>query len=266
MTGRTSWPPIERVPRDRPLPLSLPQHRLWLLDRIDPGQAVYNVPGALRLGGRLDRAALGAALGEVTRRHESLRTVFAGRDGEPVQIVRAALPVPLPVIDLGGLPAALRAAVARDLTRAEAQRPFDLGAGPLLRCALLALGEADHGDDQVLLLTLHHIVSDGWSLGVLAREMGALYEAFRHGRPSPLAELPVQYGDYACWQRRWLTGEALAPQLDFWRGQLASLPVLELPADRPRPGLTVAPPPPTVCRRPSRRPSATWRTGMAPRR
>src|SRR6185312_349196 len=186
----------------------------------------------VRLAGDLDPAALAASLREVVSRHEALRTTFGiGAQGEPVQ--RIATPaVSLPLLDLSGLPEASREQEARRLARDEAARPFDLARGPLLRGLLARLSRRDHR----VLLTLHHIVSDGWSSGILVRELAALYSAFAVGLPSPLPALPVQYPDFAVWQREWLRGEVLEDQLRFWRQRLAGAPsVLELPADRPRP-------------------------------
>ncbi|HEX4498795.1 MAG TPA: amino acid adenylation domain-containing protein, partial [Thermoanaerobaculia bacterium] len=241
-SGRSVAPPLVPVsratPRVTPLPLSFAQQRLWFLHRLEPESPVYNMPAALHLPGRLDRAALAAALGEVARRHESLRTrciAIDGELGEPVQVVDPPAPVPVPEIDLAGLPAARRLEEARRLAREEALRPFDLGdpeGGPLLRTALVRLGEAE----QLLLLTMHHVISDGWSLRVLARELSALYDAGLERRPSPLPELEIQYGDYAVWQRGWLRGEVLEAELAHWRARLAGAPpVLDLPLDRPRP-------------------------------
>ncbi|MEO6191373.1 MAG: amino acid adenylation domain-containing protein, partial [Thermoanaerobaculia bacterium] len=225
--------PIPRVGRDGSLLLSFAQERLWFLDRLQPGETVYNLPLALRLRGELDAAALAAAFGEIVRRHEVLRTVFAERDGEPVQVVQPAAPWALPAVDLAGLPAAAREREAAWLA-GQAARPFDLARGPLLRTTLLRLGKREHG----LLLDLHHIVSDGWSAGVLVREIGALYAAALEGRRSPLPELPIQYADFALWQRRWLAGEALDRHVDYWRQRLRGLPAeIELPADRPRPAV-----------------------------
>ncbi|MEW5929506.1 MAG: amino acid adenylation domain-containing protein [Gemmatimonadota bacterium] len=232
--GTPPAPPIERVSRDGPLPLSFAQQRLWVLDRLEPGSAAYNMPGALRLRGPLHAPALRAAVAELVRRHEALRTTFAEQGGAPVQVVRPPAPLPLPLVDLRALPGAARERHAERLASVEARRPFDFARGPLLRTTLVRLGDEDH----VLLLTLHHVVSDGWSMGVLVREVFALYDAFSRGGPSPLPELPVQYADYAVWQRRWLSGEALERQLAWWRERLAAAPpLLELPTDRPRPAL-----------------------------
>jgi amino acid adenylation domain-containing protein len=237
-TGEGAAPPI--LPTLRPhegredLPLSFAQQRLWFLDRLQPGGTAYNMPGAAELAGVLDAAALAGALSEVVRRHETLRTRFVAHGGTPVQVVDPALPLALPLIDLSALEAEVREAEAGELIHAEAARPFDLARGPLLRAALVRFAPERHR----LLLTLHHAVADGWSLGVLMDELAALYGAFTAGRPSPLDELPVQYADFAVWQRGWLTGEVLDRQLAWWKEQLAGAPAtLDLPADRPRPTL-----------------------------
>jgi amino acid adenylation domain-containing protein len=227
-------PPVVPIERTGALPLSFAQERLWFIDRLDPGSAVYNVPVAWRLGGSLDEAALERALGEIVRRHESLRTVFREVDGAPVQVIAPFGGFALPMEDLSGLSEADREAALGRLAAEEALQPFDLAAGPLIRAALLRLGAEDH----VLLLSMHHIVSDGWSTGVLLREISTLYEAYREGRESPLPELAVQYADYAVWQREQLEGEALEQQLAYWRERLAGAPeLLELPTDHPRPAM-----------------------------
>ncbi|HEX8274758.1 MAG TPA: amino acid adenylation domain-containing protein [Longimicrobiaceae bacterium] len=225
-------PPVVPVPRDGPLPLSFAQQRLWFFDQVEPGSAVYNIPAALRMRGRLDAGVLERSLTEVVRRHEALRTVFrTGDDGEPAQVVLPAAPVALARIDLSALPAGEREARLAEAARAEAAAPFDLRRGPLLRAALVLLGDAD----AALLFTMHHIVGDEWSTEILVREVSALYEAFARGAPSPLPELPVQYADFAAWQRARLRGEALDRQLAFWREALRGAPpLLELPTDRPR--------------------------------
>jgi amino acid adenylation domain-containing protein len=214
------------------LPLSFGQQRLWFLDQLEPGGAAYNMPAAVRLRGELDAAALAASLSEVVRRHEVLRTVFALDDEEPVQVPRPAAAVLLPRVDLTGLPPGRREAAARRLLAAAAGRPFDLAAGPLLRPLLLRLGALEH----LLLVVVHHIASDAWSMGLLVRELSLLYAARRRGEASPLPELPLQYADYAAWQRGWLRGEVLAAQLAYWRQALAGAPpLLDLPTDRQRP-------------------------------
>jgi amino acid adenylation domain-containing protein len=214
-----------------PAPLTFAQQRLWFMEQLEPGSAAYNIPAAVRLTGRLDAEALGRTLSEIERRHGSLRTVFVEQGGEARQVVREHAPLALGVEDLSELSLDAREAELRARIETEAARPFDLARGPVWRTSLLKLGEEEH----VLLLTIHHIVSDGWSAGVLVREMGELYEAFSQGKDSPLRELPVQYADYARWQREWLTGDVLESQLSYWRAQLAGAPpALELPTDRPR--------------------------------
>ena len=251
---------IPRLPEEGDLLLSFGQERIWFLTRLDPDAPTYHMPAALRLTGRLDVAALRHALAEIVRRHAVLRTTFALRGGQPVQVVRPELPVPLPVVDLRALPGAVRQGEAVRLGRAEIAHPFDLGSGPLLRTTLLWLagggvdsngaegangGEGVHGggagrDEHRALLTLHHIVADGWSMGLLVHELAAFYGAVSTeggGRPSSLPELPVQYADFAAWQRERMSGELLESQLAYWRGRLAGVPVLELPYDRPRPAV-----------------------------
>jgi len=210
--------------------LSFAQERLWILERLTPGLAVYNVPRAVRLSGRLDVTALRRSLTEIVRRHETLRTRFSAPDGRPVQVVRPPEPVALPETDLSELADPQQSAAA--WIEAEARRPFHLSRDAMLRARLLKLGAEDH----LLLVTLHHIVSDAWSMGIFFRELAALYGAYAAGKPSPLPELQVQYGDYAVWQRQWLQGPTSAEQLAFWRRQLAGAPgALDLPADHTRP-------------------------------
>ncbi|HEY4575941.1 MAG TPA: amino acid adenylation domain-containing protein, partial [Thermoanaerobaculia bacterium] len=226
--------PLAATLREGPLPLSFGQRRLWFIDQLEPDSALYNLPVALRVDGPLSPAVLARALSEIVRRHEALRTVFAAVKGAPVQVIQPAAPFHLPVVDLAGLPEREREAAALALAGDEGLRPFDLRRGPLLRCVLLRLGEGAH----VAALTLHHIASDGWSRGILVREIAALYAAFAGGRSSPLPEPPVQYADFAVWQRSWLQGEVLENGISFWRRQLAGLPpLLELPTDRPRPAI-----------------------------
>ncbi|HYG65510.1 MAG TPA: amino acid adenylation domain-containing protein [Thermoanaerobaculia bacterium] len=224
-------PPFERGPAGEDAPLSFAQMRLWIVDQIEPDSPAYNIPFALRLRGRLSREALDAAIGEVVRRHEILRTTFPAVLGDPVQRISPPCRHLSPLLDLSALRETREDQVLA-LAREEVLRPFDLAAGPLFRSTLLRLGDADH----VLLFTLHHIIGDGWSTGVLVREVGEFYRALLAGRPSSLPELPIQYADYSRWQRRWLQGEVLEEQLEYWRRQLAPpLPVLDLPTDRPRP-------------------------------
>ncbi len=233
--GETAKPslPLRREVHAGPLPLSFAQERLWFLDRLEPGSPAYVIPATVRLYGVLDVEALAASLAEVVRRHSVLRTCFGLAGGRPVQIVDDPLPgtLALPRVDLAGLGARAVAEAGR-LAAAEAVRPFDLAKGPLLRAALLHLGR----EEQAVLVALHHIAGDAWSIGVLVAEIAVLYPAFAARRPSPLPELPVQYADFAVWQREQLAGEELARQLAWWRQRLAGAPlVLELPADRPRP-------------------------------
>ncbi|HEX6292071.1 MAG TPA: condensation domain-containing protein, partial [Herpetosiphonaceae bacterium] len=229
-------PPIARIARDGDMPLSFAQQRLWFLDQLEPDSPFYNMPLTVRLKGPLHLEALQDSLDEIVRRHEALRTIFPLVDSQPVQRILPEAGCPLSLIDLRSVPQSQREAeIARRLAE-ETRRPFDLAHGPLIRSTILRADEHDH----VLLITMHHIVSDGWSLGVLVRELAALYEAFSGGNPAPLADLPVQYADYAVWQRQWLAGERLETQLGYWRTQLhpegtRHPPVLELPLDRPRP-------------------------------
>jgi amino acid adenylation domain-containing protein len=225
-------PPLVRGPREPAAPLSFAQRRLWFLSRLEPESPEYNMPGEVRLEGELSVPALAASLNGVVRRHEALRTVFRSQDEEPWQEVLPSLEIPLPEIDLSALPPAARELHARELAGEESRRPFDLAAGPLLRAALVHLGGREHR----LLLTLHHIVSDGWSQGVLVREVSALYRALAAGEVPDLPEPPVQYADFARWQRDWLRDGVLETQLAWWRRALGEThPVLELPLDRPRP-------------------------------
>jgi amino acid adenylation domain-containing protein len=224
-------PTLEPVGRDGPIPASFAQQRLWFLDQLEPGSPAYNVPAAVRLSGTLDVSALERALNEVVGRHEVLRTTFAAVDGQPLQVIAPSLTVPLPIADLAGIPAPDREAeVARRLDE-EARRPFDLARGPLIRAGLIRLGDREH----VMYLTMHHVVSDGWSIGVLIADVASFYDRSARGVAAPLPDLPIQYADFAAWQRAWLQGDVLQGQLDYWKGQLAGVPTLELPTDRPRP-------------------------------
>ncbi|MCP4659155.1 MAG: AMP-binding protein, partial [bacterium] len=230
-------PPIRPLVHEDHSPLSFAQQRLWFIDRFEPDSALYNLPSIVHLHGRLDRRSLACALVEIVRRHQVLRTVFETVDGEPVQVIQPPFELPLPLCDLGALGEEDRQAEAYRLAVADARRPFDLARGPMLRAALLHLVGAPESEQHVLLLNVHHIAFDGWSLGVFLRELRALYQAFSLGQSSPLPELGVQYADFAVWQRQWLRGEVLEKQLDYWRRQLVGLPVLELPCDRPRPAV-----------------------------
>ncbi|WP_437755425.1 amino acid adenylation domain-containing protein [Sorangium sp. So ce1389] len=227
-------PPLRSAGREGAPPLSFAQQRLWFLAQLEPDSAFYNIPGAARIQGPLDRAALEASIQEVARRHEALRTTVAIVDGTPHQVIAPDARLPFEIIDLRALVGSAQEAEVRRRAADEARQPFDLARGPLARAKLLQLGDAEH----VLLLTMHHIISDGWSVGVLLKELAALYPAFRRGEPSPLSAVPIQYGDFAAWQRRWLEGEAREEQLAYWKRQLAGAPrYLDLPTDRPRPAV-----------------------------
>ncbi|WP_415835597.1 condensation domain-containing protein, partial [Corallococcus soli] len=227
-------PRLEAQPRTGREPLSFAQQRLWLLDQLQPGGASYNLPMAVRLTGTVDVEALRRTFQELVRRHESLRTTFQVHDGQPFQVVAPSQEVAWAFKALEGLPEAQRELELRKQVSTDALRPFDLSQGPLFRATLVRLTETDHA----LVLVMHHIVSDGWSMDVLVREVSALYGAYAAGRPSPLPELTVQYADYAAWQRGWLKDEVLEAQLGWWRQQLEGAPhALELPTDRSRPAV-----------------------------
>jgi amino acid adenylation domain-containing protein/non-ribosomal peptide synthase protein (TIGR01720 family) len=230
-------PPIQPVTREQPLALSFAQQRLWFIDQFEGGNnALYNMPAALQLSGYLNLIALEQTLEEIVCRHEILRTRFPHQNGIPYQSIQPTSTVSdlLAVIDLTLLTDEQQQIETQRLINQEAMQPFDLASGPLFRATLLQLSTTE----QVLLLTMHHIISDGWSMGVLVKELNLLYEAFSQQRPSPLSPLPIQYADYANWQRQWLTGDVLDNQLAYWQQQLAAAPaLLELPTDRPRPAL-----------------------------
>ncbi|MFN6571974.1 condensation domain-containing protein [Dendronalium sp. ChiSLP03b] len=216
-------------------PLSFSQQRLWLLEQLYPGSFTYNEPAALRFVGELNVAALEQSFVEIVRRHEVFRTTFPTVDGYPVQAIAPTVSVKLPIVDLRDLPEVEQEALVQRLAQQEAQLPFDLARKPLLRVSLLHLGEKEN----VVLITTHHIVSDGWSMGVFVRELAALYEAFCAGKPSPLPQLPIQYADFSVWQKHWLQGEVLEQKLTYWKRQLSTnLPVLKLPTVRPREAVT----------------------------
>ena len=220
-----------RMARAGDVPLSFVQQRLWFLDQLEPGTSTYTIAVRRRLRGPLDETALGRALTELVRRHESLRTTFVTRNGEPRQQIMGPEPVAPEIIDLEHVPAADRDAVVEAHVQKEVQRPFSLARGPLLRPILLRLAP----DEYELIVSIHHIVADGWSLGLIAREIEVLYQAYATTGASPLPEVPLQYADFAIWQRQWLDGEVLEAQRAYWRKQLAALPPpLELAADQPR--------------------------------
>ncbi|HEY2511183.1 MAG TPA: condensation domain-containing protein, partial [Polyangiaceae bacterium] len=222
---------IAAAPRSGPLALSFAQQRLWFLEQLEPGNPTYNIASAARLEGTLDVEALRRTFQEIVRRHEALRTTFASENGAPHQVVHPASTWPLPIVALDALTADEREVELARLASAEARRPFSLEQGPLLRATLVRLG----GEDHALLVTMHHIVSDGWSQGVMVDEVRALYPAFCADRPSPLAELPIQYADFAAWQRGRLRGDLLDAQLAYWTQALKGAAPLALPTDRPRP-------------------------------
>jgi hypothetical protein len=196
-------PLISKRPEGAPVPLSFYQQGLWVLSQLMPGTSLYHVPKAVRLAGKLDVAALKRTLDHLVERHESLRTSFATTDGVPLQVINKRLEVELPIVELSELTESERELETRRLLREEVRRPFDLAHGPLIRALLLRLGEQEH----IFLMTMHHIITDGWSVGVMHREFMDLYEAFTSGQASPLLALKIQYPDYAVWQRQWFQGQ-----------------------------------------------------------
>lgn len=214
-------------------PASFAQQRLWFLDQLIPDNGIYNVPTVIRLTGLLKLASLEQTFNEIMRRHETLRTTFIVSDGQPLQAIAPSLTIPLSVLDLQQLADREQEVKAKSIITAEIEHPFDLSSGPLLRVILLVLSETEH----ILLLNMHHIICDDWSMGVLIRELGTLYAAFAQNQPSPLLEVPLQYADFAHWQREWLQGEVLQTQLAYWREQLNGISILHLPTDKPRPAI-----------------------------
>ena len=232
LDGGANDVPLVPMGREAPLPLSFAQQRLWFLDRLEPGSAFYNIPTALRMAGRLDEAALRGAIDGIVRRHESLRTTFAMHEGTPVQVIAERIELPFERIDLSHIAIAEREEAALQLALEAARGPFDLEHGPLIRICLFRLEEQEH----LFVAVMHHIVSDGWSMGVLVNELAALYRAKLSGTDVALPALPIQYADFAAWQRKWLSGNVMARQLDYWRRRLSGAPaLLALPTDRPRP-------------------------------
>ncbi len=224
--------PIQRMPRDGELPLSFAQQRLWFLHQISPDSRSYNMLLILRLDGSLNIVALLQSLSELVHRHEVLRTTFPTVDGNPIQLIAPDTALTLPIHDLHSLSALEQTAQIQQIAKSQASQPFSLAVGPLVEFTLLQLSDQEY----VLLLKMHHIIYDGWSLNIFNRELSQLYAAFTQGLPNPLAQLPIQYADFACWQRQWLTGSVLNRQLNYWQKQLAGAPgVLELPTDKPRP-------------------------------
>ncbi len=232
-TNNHSFRPLVPISRSGNLPLSFAQQRLWFLDQLIPNNPFYNIPVALHLTGSLNKAALEQSFNEIVRRHEALRTTFVIQSGQPVQVINSTLTIPLPIIDLRQLLQAEREIQVRQFTTQEAQRPFNLSTDSLLQLKLLRLDETEY----ILLLNMHHIVSDGWSIGVLIQEIATLYTAFANNQPSPLPKLTIQYADFAYWQRQWLQGEVLEKQLSYWQKQLDGICILNLPTDRPRPAV-----------------------------
>jgi acyl carrier protein len=225
-------PPLTRSSRDSEAPASFAQSRLWFLDQLEPGCPFYNLPLAVRVGGRLDVRVLRESLNEIIKRHEVLRTTFAMVEGRPVQLIAETLAISVPVVDLSELHEQARENEARRLTAVEVSQAFDLAKGPLMRVCVFEFGPYDHE----VIITMHHIVTDGWSQGIFVRELTRLYESIVAGRPPVLPELPVQYADFASWQHEWLHGPVLESQLSYWKRQLGGrLAVLELPTDHPRP-------------------------------
>ena len=224
----------KRLAQRRASRLSFSQQRLWFAHQLEPDSAAYNIPGAVRLRGRLNLTALRQSLQEIARRHEVLRTRFEERDGQPVQVIEQAAEVSLPVWNISDVDEEGREARVRQIAGREAARAFDLERGPVWRAALVRMS----ADDHVLLFCLHHVASDAWSTVVLISEMTSLYDAFQRGEKSPLRELEIQYADYAAWQAEWLEGEALTKQVEYWKEQLKGAPpVLELVTDRARPAV-----------------------------
>ena len=235
--GSATKTAVRELPRrtgSGPAPLSFAQHRFWFLDQLQPGNSAYNVTNAYRLTGTLNVAALESALNEIRRRHEVLRANFDSVNGQPVQIIAPFTPITLPVVDLTNLREDQRESACQRSISSQSRLPFNLKSDRLMRVDLLRLGDTEH----VLVLVLHHTVCDGWSTNVLKRELATLYEAFLRGEPSPLPELPIQYVDYACWQRDRLQGDVLAKHLSYWKKQLGGhLSLLDLPTDRDRPSM-----------------------------
>jgi amino acid adenylation domain-containing protein len=235
---RSQVPTFNPVTRDKEIPLSYQQQRLWFLNRLDPGNAAYNMPALVfRMKGLLDEDALQMSLNEIVRRHEILRTTFREADGRPVQIVAPEGKVDFKLVNFHSEPANLRENMALNFVTEEMKTPFDLEKGPLFRTVLIRLRAEDH----ILALPIHHIVSDGWSFGIIIHELSLLYNAFLKGIPSTLPELAIQYADYTQWQRQWMQGKVLEDKIGYWKKQLGeNLPVLVLPYDHPRPALQTA--------------------------
>jgi aspartate racemase len=223
--------PIPRRPTHDPSPLSFAQERLWFLEQLEPGSTVYNICRGHRLTGPLNIPALSASVSEIVRRHQALRSVFLTIDGQPRQVAAPAPKIALPTFDFSALAHVDREKEVRRKLHEEAKRPFDVSAGLFLRGMVLRL----EPDEHILILSTHHIVFDAWSMGILTVELWTLYEAYAADKPSPLKELPIQYADFAVWQRVQLGEGVLNSQIAYWKEQLKGIPVLDLPTDRPRP-------------------------------
>ena len=224
-------PGIPRRASNDPSPLSFAQQRLWFLDRLEPDNPFYNVSTAVRMAGIINPRVIEITFGEISRRHEVLRTIFLIKDGQPFQVVSPTAGQELILVDLTGLSGNVRVSETKRLAIEEAHWPFKLSSGPMFRTTLLQLDQ----DENALLLTMHHVIADGWSVGILMRELSVLYRAFVSGNPSPLPELPIQYVDYALWQKQWLSGEVLNEQLEYWRTILEDAPSgLQIPTGLPR--------------------------------
>jgi hypothetical protein len=233
----SDFPPLVPVARSDELPLSFAQQRLWFLDQLDGNNATYTIPIALQLTGPLNLSVLQLCMREIVRRHETLRTTFPTSRHTPIQCIHMLPLIPIDVIDFTeNDPTEKQAAIEQEIQR-ELQRPFDLATGPLLRLRVLRESQQQH----ILLFTMHHIISDGWSTGILAQEFTALYNAFLAGEPSPLPELSIQYVDFVVWQRSYLQGERLNAHLAYWKQQLTGAPTLKLPTDHPRSSISSAP-------------------------
>lgn len=230
---RTELPILPRE-KDTELPLSFAQTRLWFLDQFESDSSFYNIPLALHLEGNLNQDVLIQSLEEICDRHEALRTNFISVDGVATQVIQTQTPWTVNIVDLQHLSSSEQEIASQELTQNQAIQPFDLARDPLIRANLVILSETEH----ILLVCMHHIVSDGWSMGVFLQELTDLYNAYIQNQPSSLKPLPIQYGDYTLWQKQWLQGDILQRQLDYWQKQLADAPaLLSLPTDRPRPAV-----------------------------
>jgi acyl carrier protein len=229
--GMAILPPLLPASRTQELPLSFAQQRLWFLNQLEPGNAAYVIPFAVNVSGKLDMAVLRRCVQEIVCRHEILRTNFVAPGGRPQQIIRDDLEVEIPLLDVCDIAESRRSSVVSAFIRTISRLEFDLHDGPLFRMHLIRTGEQEH----VIVLIMHHIISDAWSQGIFIHEIALLYTAFMQGEPAPLIPLPVQYADFAVWQRNWLQGQVLQSQLDYWKKQLAGAIPLDLPTDRPRP-------------------------------